>query len=359
MNKNRRFLSALALALFFAGYPSGLLQAQTSPTEMESLFDYLSKGGEVVELSLKTDMDELINNRRRAEYQAAELSYTDAGGGETVWEVGVLPRGRYRRRICDFPPIRLNFSKGQLEERGVNPEYDKMKVVAHCLEEKDKESLVLKEYLTYLLYNQLSPNSYRVQLARITYLDTKEKFDKIRRYGILIEETDELAHRLGGTEFETMGQTADSVATAEENIMAVFQYMIGNEDWDIRMLRNVKLIRPDDGGRLIPVPYDFDFSGFVDTPYAVANSKLGLSNVEQRIFLGHAVEEEQLQKTLEHFRQHRSYLVSIIKNFKLLNGLERRKAIHYIESFYEMESQLARENEKKRKEKAENSAQNE
>ncbi|MCB0566164.1 MAG: hypothetical protein KDD01_17470 [Phaeodactylibacter sp.] len=350
----REKLVVLALLLI----TSALLQAQPGAQQTESLFDYLSKSGQLIELTMKTDMDEVINNRRRAEYQPAELVFTDINGEEIHWEIGVVPRGNYRRRVCDFPPVRLNFSKGELARNGLNPEFDKLKMVTHCLEEKADEDFVLKEYLAYKLYNQLSPNSYRVQLARVTYLDTQGKHRKIKRFAILIEETDELAHRLGGTECELMGQPADSIAIAEENLMAVFQYMIGNEDWSIRMLRNIKLIRPDNGGRLIPVPYDFDFSGFVNTPYAVASSQLGLSHVKQRIFLGNAVETEQLRGTLAHFRRYRIHLRSIVDNFKRLGFAVRSGAIEYIDSFYEMEDDLVKENAKKRKAKRESSVQN-
>lgn len=339
----------------FASIPSAWARAQPA----ESIFSRLSRSGQLIELTLRTDMDELINNRRREEYQPAELYVTEKKGVETQWEVEAVPRGNYRRRICTFPPLRLNFAKSQLEERGLNPEYDKMKVVTHCLEGKEGKDCVLKEYLAYKLYNQLNPKSYRVQLARITYLDTKGKYKKIKNYSILIEETDELAHRLGGVEFEGLNQPPESFATAEENLLSVFQYMIGNDDWDFVMLRNVKLIRPDDGGGLIPVPYDFDFSGLVNAPYAVPNAKYGLSNVRQRVFMGHAAEEEQLQKTLEHFRRYHLHLRTIIKNFRLLSLAERTKAIKYIDSFYENEEALIRENAQKLKAREEGDTQDE
>lgn len=351
---NVYFLGALFLVF---GLPYGWLGAQ----QEESLFDYLSRRGQLIELSLKTDMDSLINKRRRDEYQPAELFFTDKDGVEKQWEVGVVPRGNYRRRICAFPPIRLNFSKGQLEERGLKPEYDKIKVVAPCLEGEEGEDYVLKEYLVYKIYNQLSPDSYRVQLARITYYDTSGKYRKMKHYGILIEETDELAARLGGAEFEGLNQPAGSFAAAEENIMSVFQYMIGNEDWDPVMLRNLKLVKPHNGSGLIPVPYDFDFSGFVNAPYAVPNNQLGHTNIRQRAFLGLPVEKEQLQFTLAHFRLYRDHVRSIIKNFKLLGFSERMNAIDYIESFYKNESELIRENAQKlkdRKAKGESSVQN-
>lgn len=346
--KNPVTLSFFALILAFS--PLAAVRAQTEPPEAESLFDYLNSHGPLIEMVLQTDMEELINNRRRVEYQPATLAFTDKSGQEIQWEIGAVPRGNYRRHICGFPPIRLNFTKGQLLERGLNADYDKLKLVAHCMEEQEGEDIVLKEYLAYKIYNQLTSNSFRVQLVKITYQDIQGRRKEAEHFGILIEETDELARRLGGVESEIMNQPPEAYAVREENLMSVFQYMIGNGDWDVVMLRNVKLIQGHESGLLIPVPYDFDFSGFVDASYAVPNSQLGLANVRQRSFQGHPVEKEVLQETLKHFKAHRSQIKAIIKNFEWLNATARRGAIEYIDSFYGMGGTLIKENARKLKE---------
>ena len=56
---------------------------------------------------------------------------------------------------------------------------------------------------------------------------------------------------------------------------ALFQHMIGNHDWSMRAgpvgkecCHNAELIGPPRPATLIPIPYDFDFSGLVDAPYA-------------------------------------------------------------------------------------------
>ena len=42
--------------------------------------------------------------------------------------------------------------------------------------------------------------------------------------------------------------------------------MIGNRDVNVATGKNVKVLRSNFG--FIPIPYDFDFSLFVDAPYA-------------------------------------------------------------------------------------------
>ena len=49
-------------------------------------------------------------------YQPATLAFVGADGAESEWEIKIRTRGKYRRRICDQPPIKLNFDKKELEE---------------------------------------------------------------------------------------------------------------------------------------------------------------------------------------------------------------------------------------------------
>ncbi len=345
----------IALPLFFLHFPAASLRAQAGQGA-QSIFDYLNGEGDVIQLTLQTDMGELINNRMREEYQPAILSFISSGGKETQMEVDVIPRGNYRRRICDFPPIMLNFSKTILAERGLNREYDKIKLVTHCKKEGEAQGYLLKEYLAYRIYNLLNTESYRVHLARINYVDSKGNYNDIEQYGILIEDTDELAHRIGGSECECWNYSQDSVSLADENTMSVFQYMIGNEDWSIPMLRNVKLIRPSEGGRAIPVPYDFDFSGFVNAPYAVPPYQLGLTEVTQRLFLGFPVEEEVLSETLKSFEHQRGNILLMVENFKEFGRSERKETVKYLEGFFQKKSQrqLSAEIAGKRMESANN-----
>ncbi|MCO6487800.1 MAG: hypothetical protein J5I98_05240 [Phaeodactylibacter sp.] len=334
------FPGLLMLVLLFPGYPLPCLQAQPVPEKGESIFDLLGKNGKAVQLALRTDMDKLINNRAREDdYQPAKLTYPDAGGNVAQLELDVIPRGNYRRRICDFPPILFNFSKDGLEKMGLDRRYDKMKLVTYCKEEPEAEGHLLKEYLAYRIYNLISPKSYRVQLARITYQDSEGKHENMEQYGILIEDTDEMARRIGGLECECWNYPPDSISLADENRMSVFQFMIGNEDWSTQTLRNVKMIRLDGGGKVVPVPYDFDFSGFVETPYAVPNSQLGITAITQRKFLGFKARQELLSETVKAFDLKREEIQSLIKGFDILVNAERKKAARYIDSFYKKKVQ--------------------
>ena len=49
--------------------------------------------------------------------------------------------------------------------------------------------------------------------------------------------------------------------------VGIFEYMIGNTDWALSVLHNIKLLELPDAHRIY-VPHDFDYSGFVGTDYA-------------------------------------------------------------------------------------------
>jgi hypothetical protein len=343
----------LGIALALYAVPYSAIAGFSSPFspfgesgKSQTIFEQLSKGGEVLEATIRTDLAELIDNRRREDYQPAELIVKNEFGKEDKWAVEVKPRGKFRRRVCDFPPFTLKFPKETLTLHGFNRDYNKLKLVTHCIEDKfPGEENLLKEFLTYRLYNELTPKSYRVRLVRITYVDSKGKISKFKRNAFFIEDTDEMAHRLGGIENETMNQGPDVVSAHDENLMALFQYMIGNEDWSAQMLRNVKLVKPDNGGRMILVPFDFDFAGLINTSYAIPNVDYGLTSVRQRAYIGWEAPDDIFQATIQTFLNKKQKLIAIVDDFDHLSRAGRKDVIQYMESFYmQIEVLLAEDN---------------
>ncbi len=301
-----------------------------------TIFDHFLQD-DILEFTLETDLTELLENRRTEDYLPAKFTFEDKEGREFTQEIKVKPRGKFRRRVCNFPPLMLNFSKGSLEEKGYIPEYDKLKLVSHCIDDKfESKEHVMKEYLAYKLFNELTGQSYRVQLAKVTYIDSKGTLGKIKRYGFIIEDTDEMARRLGGEECEDChGLGPDTLALGSENLMAVFQYMIGNSDWNLNMMRNLKMVKPFDGGPVIPVPYDFDFAGMVNAPYAIPNSEVGQLTIRQRVFQGLEADQELFLQTLQYFMTKKESLIEEVRRFKELSGNSRKEIIDYLNTFFQ------------------------
>jgi len=321
----------LLITIFSIALATIVAQGQPAPT----IFDELHRS-EITEVELETDLSRLLDGRNMDEYQHAILTFTNKAGRVEKHDLKIKPRGKFRRRVCNFPPIKLNFSKDRLMERGYTAEYDKLKLVTHCLDDKaaGKEN-VAREYLAYQLYQQLTEKSYRTQLMKITYVDSKDRVSRIKRYGFVLEDTDEMAHRAGGKECEECrGLPASEYIRADENLMAVFQYMVGNADYDLDMMRNVKMVRSYLDNAVIPVPYDFDFAGLVDPSYAIPNSDYGLVSVKQRVFLGHKVDSNQLKTTLALFEERRPKLESTVDDCPLLSRSERQEVLRYLNTFF-------------------------
>jgi hypothetical protein len=298
-----------------------------------SVFDYLATQ-EISEVTITTDLTHLLELEGK-EDQKAVLSFINAADELEAWDIKLSARGKFRLRICEFPPLKLNFSKDDLSNRGF-ADFDKYKLVTHCQENRQEaKEAVLREYTTYQMYNALTPASYETFLLSIDYVDSEGKVGSERRYAFLLESTEELEARLAAKECENcLGYTPDKVELPTENLMAVFQYMIGNTDFNLSMSRNLKLFNTD-SGKVLPVAYDFDFSGMVGAPYAIPARELGQTTIKDRVFLGFQVTDEQMEETLAYFEQKRATLELIIKNQRLLSTTARQEMRSYLKEFYD------------------------
>ena len=304
-----------------------------------SIFD-LMHYQEVLEVDLTLDMGALLADRKSKESFPAQWSFRDQEGQLQDWATKVKIRGKFRRLKCSaMPPLKLNFKKGALAEAGL-AKYDDLKLVMPCVDDpKEAKELLLKEYLAYRIYNQLTDESYRVQFLRINFKD-QQTGEIQQKWGFLIEDTAELRARLGAEKCEKkFGITPEQVNPEQFKTMALFQYMIGNTDWSLfHVVRNVKPLQM--GEQLISIPYDFDFAGLVNAPYAIINPNYALTSLRERIYLGELKDLKTLGSTITHFKQKEKAILRLIKGCKELPRASRNDLILYIRSFYQSLPQI-------------------
>jgi hypothetical protein len=297
-----------------------------------TLFDQFGHT-ELLKLELEFSLDAMYAKVDTNEEYPAIFRYQDAHGNWVELPSEIRARGRYRRRVCDFPPLRIDFSKSDLRARGL-AEHDDMKLVTHCQTGKKGKEAVLREYLAYKMYQELSDHALRAQLVEVTYKDT-ESNQELVKYGILLEDIDELAARKASVECEECFGLS-TVEFQQENLRthAMFQYMIGNVDWSIPMSRNLKILKPVDGGLNTVVPYDFDFSGIVNVGYAVPARDIGQDKVGERVYLGAELSSSELHSTVQLFKSRQGNFEAMISDFDLLSRSDKREMLEYLQSFY-------------------------
>lgn len=253
--------------------------------------------------------------------------------GENIneeWKTEFTVRGRFRRAKCNFPPLEINLKKGALRDRGL-AEFDKFKLVTHCDTENPDPSDLYEELLVYQLYGLMTPYCFKTMPLRIDYFYPNGKPCQKNSVALILEPTAEVVHRVGGREFEQYGTIADSLDAASYCRTAMFQFMIGNFDWDHTMQRNVKMIGQP--GQYHLIPYDFDFTAIVYPPYGRLPSDLGLKDFRDRIYLGQFF-PEQLPFMEQEFIAKKSLLFGHVENYPYLSKARRREIISYLDKFY-------------------------
>lgn len=287
-------------------------------------------------LTLKYDITSFIRHKMKGEYLDAELQI-DYKDFQTTKNIRLKARGNNRRETCFFPPIYLNFKTDPIETTELKG-MKKIKLVSHCSTSKSYTYYLLREYLAYKLYNVLSDNSFRVKLLKIKYIDTGKKKRNYDKYGILIEPIELLTKRINATEIDGIYVDKDKVIDYDTDVVAIFQYMIANTDWRIKGGHNMKYVKSltDLSPKVIPVPYDFDFSGFVGTHYSMPQEWCSIDDVKEREYLGYCRStDEDYLKVINLFVEKKDEIINTIQSFEYLDERDRKQLANYVETFYD------------------------
>ena len=212
---------------------------------------------------------------------------------------------------------------------------DKIKLVSHCRDRDSDEQNVIEEYLAYRTYNVLTDNSFRVRLARITYVDARGKDEPLTRYAFFIEDKEAVAQRVGGMMLDVPQVHPTNLNADASARMALFQYMVGNTDWDMVYFHNVKLLRNSDG-IYIPIPYDFDFTGLVAASYAKPDERLGLQTIKNRMYRGFCRPEVDFSTMYSEFNDLRPQIEEIYVGVEGLEEDKKTSALKYVDDFYDI-----------------------
>lgn len=296
----------------------------------------LFASNETLHFTLVADFDDIHKDRKEdSKYEAAELFFGPAAADADGLELKIKTRGRFRLKgsTCKYPPLRLNFPKKSVKGT-VFEGQDKLKLVTHCQDRDSYEVNLVEEYLAYRIYNLLTDISFRVRLARVTYVDARGKDDPVVRYGFLIEDEDAMAARLGGGLAEVPSVHPHDYNGEGAALVTIFQYMVGNTDFSLVHFHNIKLFRSADRG-YFPIAYDFDWSGLVDAPYARPDPLLNTYSVRQRIYRGFCRPNVDFSAILADIAERREVIGELLATQEGLDQRSRGRLTEYLDEFFE------------------------
>lgn len=296
----------------------------------------LFESDDLFEISLRFDITTYKRRRTDTTYLDAILTYYTGDNDSVNKKVKVRARGDIRRTICDFPPLSLNFKmkeSGSDEFIGI----DKLKLVPYC--RVGYEDYVLREFLVYKLYNLLTDFSFRVRLLKINFINTAKATKNIVQYGFAIEPQRLLERRNHMIAVRVSNLSQRNIRPELMDKFAIFNYMIGNTDWAVPNQHNALVYvqpvsdRPDLG---IVVPYDFDYSGFVNTDYSTPDPNLPIKSVRDRLYMGVCRSELEFSNSVMEFQEKKDQFFKLINDFPYLTPRSKKDMISYLNGFYYM-----------------------
>jgi hypothetical protein len=254
----------------------------------------LFKNEEPLEIRFSISLADAQKAKEDSVYFPTTLHYKEPGGQWDSLHVSVRARGNFRRKYCSLPPLRIKISKAD-RGQSIFAGTKSLKLVLPCHTTKSDDDLILREYICYKLCEPTTPYVFGTRMVKITLLDRSGKNSKTYNLsGFFIEDDDAVAKRLHAKVVDVdklHPQLLNDTCSVRNDI---FQYMIGNTDFSTTFFHNTKVIKTDKG-RYIPIPYDFDMSGFVNAPYATMDPNLNISSVRERIYRGFCRNEKVAQ----------------------------------------------------------------
>jgi hypothetical protein len=299
--------------------------------------DPLFTASDPVHLTITAPLPGLMRSRGKGSVTG---TLTDPAG--QALPVSFKLRGITRRtkETCDFPPLRVDFTAPP-PASSLFAGQTHLKLVTHCRKSPDFDQYVLLEYAAYRMYNLLTPNSFRVRLANIDYRNP-DGSPIISRIGFFLEDVSDVARRNGVREVHAGTRIPlDFLTPTDAARYALFQHMIANHDWAMNAgpagaecCHNAKLIGAAAPGSVIPVPYDFDFSGLVNAPYAVAPDVLKIDRVTQRVYRGYCAHNAQAIAVAREMRAAQPQIIGLLAQIPGLAPKQQQTAAAFLARFF-------------------------
>jgi hypothetical protein len=266
-------------------------------------------------------------------YIETDLNFFQEDKWNTI-PVSLRARGNFRRAKCYFPPIKMKIKKSQTKNTVFNGNKS-LKLVLPCKIENENNDNILQEYIAYKIYEIISPYHFKTRRVDVDFTEPKGKKSKSYQLkGFLIEDDSRLAKRFDGRVVEQfIHPMAMGGLTSVRH--AFFQYLIGNTDFSVSFQHNGKLLYTNK--EFLPLPYDFDMTGWVDPSYGFGNPTLGLSSLSERVYRGFKRDNELMNTVRTQFIDSKAEIVKLVSSYKeeFDNASEFDKMFGFMQEFFE------------------------
>jgi hypothetical protein len=317
---------------------ASLALAFAAPAHAQKAEKPLFASADPIHIVIQAPLSTIARNREGHDTIAGTL--TDPNGQSLPISLALRGITRRTSETCDFPPLRVDFT-AQPPPNSLFAGQKKLKLVTHCRNSPSFQQYVLLEYAAYRMYNLLTPLSFRVRLANIDYRDASGR-PIVSRIGYFREDLSDVAHRNGLNVVHAGERIPVSyLSPADAGRYALFEHLLANHDWSMRAgpvgkdcCHNAELVGVAAPGATIPIPYDFDFSGYVNAPYATPPAELDISDVRQRVFRGYCIHNASVVAAAREMRALHPQIIGVLSQVPGLEPATQQRASAYLEKFF-------------------------
>jgi hypothetical protein len=316
----------------------------SADTPVSQFFDAHS----VLKLTLPVNFKTLCRPRETADcdYTPTLLEIEDKDGAIQSIPIEIRIRGGWRAlsKNCNIPLLFIRFS----EQHTAGTPFEGQSLLpltTHCgnfhgmdnpiaaRKHGSYKQILLREYLGYRLYNLITDASLRVRLVQINYENPAIPGKSSSSYAFFTEHFKSLAARKKAELLPRFSFDHEQLDTHSADILALYQFMIGNTDWSIVRQRNTILVQSP-GGKQVPVPYDLDMSGLVNAHYAGPAPGLPIDDVRERYYLGFCHPDIDWTSLFFEFRHMQAALLALPGEIPELGKKDQKSTVRYLKKFF-------------------------
>ena len=307
-----------------------------SPIRAQNFFKYdsLFIDQKPLKIRLNYSNNYLNKNTNDSTLMKTKLFFIQENKNKEI-DVSLRARGNFRRKHCYFTPVKIKIKKRDASNT-IFSDNRTLKLVLPCKNDRDKNDNILKEFIAYKIYEIISPFYFKTRRLEINYTDQKHKNQKnFNLIGFFIEDDDKVAKRFDS---KIIKRKISPLAMDDFNSvnLSFFNFLIGNTDFSSAHQHNGKLLFYEK--KIIPIPYDFDLTGWVKPKYGLGiTNRLGYS-FEERNYIGFKREKSIYSKVRNHYLTLKEKILKTVELYE--PEFEYKKSynlmMNYLGEFYEI-----------------------